>query len=102
MKSLYWLIDYILFLYLVLLFVYVIMGLLINFGVVNAYNRAVSMIYEFLMRITEPVLRPVRRVLPNFGPVDLSPLVVAILIIFLRMLLAEYWPVSLGSSSTVN
>jgi YggT family protein len=102
MKSLYWLIDYVLGLYLLLLIVYVVMGLLINFGVVNAYNRAVSMIYEFLMRITEPVLRPVRRILPNMGPIDLSPLVVAILIIFLRMLLAEYWPMSLGTSPTVN
>ena len=99
MKSLYWLIDYILGLYLILLFVYVILGLLINFGVVNAYNRAVSMIYEFLMRITEPVLRPVRRILPNLGPIDLSPLVVVILIIFLRMLLAEYWPVLMGASA---
>ncbi len=102
MRSLYWLIDYILGLYLLLLFIYVVLGLLINFGVVNAYNRAVSMIYEFLMRITEPVLRPVRRILPNFGPIDLSPIVVAILIIFLQKLLAEYWPALMGATATSN
>ena len=91
MQSLHWLIDYILSLFLLLLIIYVVMGLLINFGVVNAYNRAVSMIYEFLMRITEPVLRPVRRILPNLGPIDLSPLVVAILIIFVQKLLNDNW-----------
>ena len=90
MNSFLNLIDYVLWLYWIIIIVYVIMGLLINFGVVNAYNRVVSAIYEFLMRITEPVLRPIRRILPNFGPVDLSPLVVLILIWFLRSLLNEY------------
>jgi YggT family protein len=51
------------------------------------------------MRVTEPVLRPIRRILPNMGPVDLSPLVVFILIWFARNLLAEYWPVLMGTSS---
>ena len=75
MRSLYQLIDFVLWFYSLLLIIYVVTGLLINFGVVNAYNRVVSGIYEFLMRVTEPVLRPIRRILPNFGPVDLSPLV---------------------------
>jgi YggT family protein len=98
MRSLYQLIDFVLWFYSLLLIIYVVTGLLINFGVVNAYNRVVSAIYEFLMRVTEPVLRPIRRILPNFGPVDLSPLVVFILIWFARNLLAEYWPVLMGAS----
>jgi YggT family protein len=92
MRSVLALIDLVLWLYFWVLFIYVVMGLLINFGVVNAYNRVVSGVYEFLMRFTEPVLRPIRRVLPNFGPVDLSPLVLAVIIWFLRSLLAEYGP----------
>ena len=96
MRSLYQLIDFVLWFYSLLLIIYVVTGLLINFGVVNAYNRVVSGIYEFLMRVTEPVLRPIRRILPNFGPVDLSPLVVFLLIWFARNLLAEYWPVLMG------
>jgi YggT family protein len=98
MRSLYQLIDFVLWFYSLLLIIYVVTGLLINFGVVNAYNRVVSGIYEFLMRVTEPVLKPIRRILPNFGPVDLSPLVVFILIWFARNLLAEYWPVLMGAS----
>jgi YggT family protein len=98
MLSLYQLIDFVLWFYSLLLIIYVVTGLLINFGVVNAYNRVVSGIYEFLMRVTEPVLRPIRRILPNFGPVDLAPLVVFILIWFARNLLAEYWPVLMGAS----
>ena len=99
MNSLLNLIDYLLWLYWLIIIIYVIMGLLINFGVVNAYNRAVSAIYEFLMRITEPVLRPIRRILPNMGPVDLSPVVVLILIWFLRSLLAEYGPLLIRGAS---
>ncbi|MCW5770566.1 MAG: YggT family protein [Rhodospirillaceae bacterium] len=92
MVSLYKLLEFILWFYGIILLAYVITGLLINFGVVNAYNRGVSMIYEFLMRVTEPVLRPIRRILPDMGQVDLSPLVVFILLWFARSLLAEYWP----------
>ena len=102
MRSLYQLIDFVLWFYTLLLIAYVVMGLLINFGVVNAYNRVVSGLYEFLMRITEPVLRPIRRILPNMGPVDLSPLVVVVLIWFARMLLLEYWPTSPGPGTTTN
>ena len=102
MRSLYLLIDWVLWFYSLLLIIYVVMGLLLNFGVVNAYNRFVSAVYEFLMRVTEPVLRPIRRILPNMGPVDLSPLVVFILIWFARMLLLEYWPVSVGPGPTTN
>jgi YggT family protein len=102
MRSLYQLIDFVLWFYSLLLIIYVVTGLLINFGVVNAYNRVVSGIYEFLMRVTEPVLKPVRRILPNFGPVDLSPLVVFILIWFARNLLAEYWPALMGAPAPAS
>jgi YggT family protein len=92
MRSLLGLIDLVLLLFFWVLLIYVVVGLLINFGIVSG-------VYEFLMRVCEPVLRPIRRILPNFGPVDLSPLVVVILIWFLRSLLAEYGPLLIPSAA---
>ena len=58
----------------------IVFNLLTSFGVLDTRNRLVWTVGDFLFRITEPVLRPIRRVLPNFGNVDLSPLVVFLLI----------------------
>ncbi len=52
-----------------------VVSTLISFGVLDGRNRFVWTIGDFLFRITEPVLRPIRRVLPNFSGLDLSPLV---------------------------
>lgn len=57
------------------------------FNVVNPRNQFVGMIGNFLYRVTEPVLRPIRRILPDLGGVDLSPIVVLLLIFFLQRLL---------------
>lgn len=57
-----------------------VFSMLFAFGVLDTRNRAVWSIGNFLNRLTEPVLAPVRRVLPLFGNVDLSPLVVLLLI----------------------
>ncbi len=58
----------------------VIVQLLVQFGVLDTRNRFVWSIADFLYRVTEPAFRRVRRWLPNFGPLDLSPLVVLLLI----------------------
>ena len=58
----------------------VLFNLLTAFGVLDTRNRLVWTIGDFLERVTEPVLRPIRSVLPNFGNVDLSPLVALILL----------------------
>src|SRR5688572_21922485 len=92
MLSLLKLISLLIDIYSAVIIAYVILGLLIAFGIVNVYNRVVNVIYEFLTRATEPVLRPIRKVLPNFGPVDLSPLVVLIALWFAQSLLWEYGP----------
>ncbi len=57
-----------------------IVSTLVSFGVLDNRNRIVWTIADFLYRITEPVLRPIRRVMPSFGGVDLSPLVALLLI----------------------
>jgi YggT family protein len=55
------------------------------FGVINTYNSTVRTIGDVLARLTEPVLRPIRQFLPNFGAVDLSPIVLWLGITFLQM-----------------
>jgi YggT family protein len=72
-------------LYIYILFAAAIMSWLIAFNVVNPRNQFVAMLAEFLYRITEPVLRPIRNVLPNFGGLDISPLVVIIVIWFIQI-----------------
>jgi len=57
-----------------------VFSMLSSFGVLDTRNRLVWTIGDFLFRATDPVLRPIRNVLPNFGGIDLSPLVVLVLI----------------------
>lgn len=69
-----------------------ILSWLIAFNVLNTYNRAVYVVGEFLNRITEPMLRPIRQFLPNLGGIDIAPIVAILLIVFAQNLLFEYWP----------
>jgi YggT family protein len=78
--------------YLLQLYVYVIIAAavlswLIAFNVVNTRSPVVSGIAEFLYRITEPVLRPIRNMLPNLGGIDISPIIVILIIIFIQSVL---------------
>jgi YggT family protein len=57
-----------------------VFSLLTSFGVLDTRNRMVWTVGDFLYRVTEPVLAPIRRIMPNLGAVDLSPFVVLILI----------------------
>lgn len=91
MTSLVILLDTLLELYIWCLLVFVVMGWLIAFGVVNTHNRFVHVVNDFLYRLTEPALRPIRRVLPNLGGIDISPMVLILLIWFARNLLHEYF-----------
>jgi YggT family protein len=59
-----------------------ILSWLVLFNVISTYNEFVRQLFQALNRITEPVYRPIRRVLPNFGALDLSP-IVALLIIYI-------------------
>jgi YggT family protein len=67
-------------LYVIVLIASVILSWLIAFNVVNTQNRIVYVIGDFLHRATEPVLRPIRRFLPDLGGIDISPLIVLIII----------------------
>ncbi|NVO14228.1 MAG: YggT family protein [Rhodoplanes sp.] len=74
-------------LYVYILIAAAVLSWLIAFNVVNTRNNAVSMIGEFLYRITEPVLRPIRRVMPDLGGIDISPVIVILVIFFIQSVL---------------
>ncbi len=70
-----------------------IMSWLVAFGVVNMRNQFIRMVVDMLYRLTEPMLRPIRRVLPNLGGIDISPVVLLVGLAVLREALRYYvWP----------
>ena len=78
-------ISYLLTLYVYILVASAILSWLIAFNVVNTHNQVVATIADFLWRITEPVLRPIRNILPNLGGIDISPVIVILIIYFIQM-----------------
>lgn len=90
MQSFLGLVDIILELYVWLLVIWVIISWLVTFDVINTRNRFVYLVTDFLYRITEPVLRPIRRVVPNLGGMDISPVILILGIWFTRSLMREY------------
>ncbi len=83
MQSILGLIDTIAALYIWALILSAILSWLVAFNVINTRNRFVHMVGDFLYRITEPALAPVRRVLPNLGGIDVSPILLILLIQFI-------------------
>ncbi len=75
-----------------------VFSMLVSFGVLDTRNRFVWTIGDFLYRLTEPALRPIRRIMPNFGNVDLSPLILIIILWALQELLQRiYFAIVTGS-----
>lgn len=74
-------------LYMWLIIIQVILSWLVAFNVVNTSNRFIYLVGDFLYRVTEPALGPIRRFLPNLGGIDLSPLVLILLLAFAQNLL---------------
>ena len=81
------LVDTVITLYIWLLIAQAVLSWLIAFNVINTYNQFVARVNEFLWRITEPALRPIRRFVPLIGGVDVSPIVLILLLYFLRDLI---------------
>ena len=77
-------------LYTYVIIVVAIMSWLIAFNVINVYNNVVRAIWDGLNAVTEPVLRPIRNVLPNVSGLDLSPLVLLLIIFLLQDVIAKY------------
>jgi YggT family protein len=76
--------------YVWLLIAAAILSWLIAFNVVNTHNQVVAVIGDFLYRITEPVLRPIRNFMPNLGGLDISPVILILIIFFIQSVIVRY------------
>ena len=92
MNSLLFLIIQIISLYKFVLIIYIITTWLISFNVINTSNRFVYSLMEILYKLSEPSLRIVRKYIPNFGSIDISPIIVYLALEFFQRLIIEYWP----------
>jgi YggT family protein len=72
-----------------LVIIQAVVSWLIAFNIINTYNRPVAMVLDFLYRITEPALRPIRQFVPIMGGLDLSPIILLLIIWFVRMELRQ-------------
>ena len=78
-------ISYLLTLYVYILIAAAVMSWLIAFNIVNPRSPVVGVVGQFLYHVTEPVLRPIRNLLPNLGGIDISPLIVIVIIWFIQL-----------------
>ncbi|MEQ8282220.1 MAG: YggT family protein [Parvibaculum sp.] len=74
----------------------VVLSWLVAFNVVNTHNRFVYTVVDTINRLTEPALRPIRNILPNLGGIDISPVILILLLFFLRNLIVYDLPIWLG------
>lgn len=86
-NALFNIVDYLLWILMWVIIIQVILSWLFAFNVLNTSSQGLRTFVEALNRITEPLYRPIRRLLPDFGGIDFSPLIVLILIQILMMLL---------------
>ncbi len=70
--------------------VYVIISMLVSFNVININNQFISMIMNFLFKLVEPSLRIIRRIIPNFGSIDITPVILIILIESILYIITKY------------
>ena len=89
MDALASLIDTVFTLYIIILIASAVISWLVAFNVLNTQNQLVYGVLGFLYRLTEPALKPIRRILPAMGGIDLSPIALIILLYFVRDLLVD-------------
>ena len=89
MKSIFLLVDSIINIYIWLIIINVILSWLVAFNVLNTQNRFVFAVLNTTHQLTDPVLNKIRRFIPNLGSIDISPVVLILLLIFIRNLFFE-------------
>ena len=90
MKSVLILLDSVITIYIWILIINALLSWLIAFNVLNTSNRLVYSLLDISYKITDPLLKPIRNFLPNLGNIDISPVVLILLLMFLRNLIFEY------------
>ena len=87
--AIFWLAGEIIHLLILAIIAAAVMSMLIAFGVANPRNQLVYSVADFLNKITDPILRPIRNFVPLFGNVDISPVIAILLLQALQMVLAD-------------
>ncbi len=90
MRSILDIILLVLQLYIWILIASAVLSWLVAFNVVNTRNQVVATIGDFLYRLTEPLLRPIRSVMPNLGGIDLSPVILILIILLIENVIVRY------------
>jgi YggT family protein len=90
-RTLFWFADELLYLYIWAVILAALFSMLSSFGVLDTRNRIVWTIGDFLYRITDPALRPIRNLMPNLGGIDISPLILLLLLQASRMILSSIY-----------
>jgi len=95
MKSIFILLDTVITIYIWIIIINAILSWLIAFNVLNTQNRFVFSILESTYKLTDPPLNKIRRFIPMFGSIDISPVILILLLMFLRNLVFEIFAPSL-------
>ena len=95
MKSLFLLVDSIINIYIWVIIINVILSWLITFKVLNTQNRFVYLLMDSSYKLTSPLLNRIRRFIPNLGSIDISPIVLILLLVFIRNILFEFFAPSI-------
>ncbi len=91
MKSVLSLLDSVIYFYIWILIINAVLSWLVAFNVLNIQNRFVYTVLEFSYKITAPPLNIIRKYLPNFGSIDISPVILILLLYFVRNLVFEFF-----------
>jgi len=89
MKSIFILLDSIITIYLFIIIINAILSWLVAFNILNTQNRFVFSILDATYKMTDPALNKIRRFIPTFGSIDISPVVLILLLMFLRNIIFE-------------
>ena len=89
MKSIFILLDSIITIYLWIIIINAILSWLVAFNILNTQNRFVFSVLDATYKLTDPALNKIRRFIPTFGSIDISPVILILLLIFLRNLIFE-------------
>jgi len=89
MKSIFILLDNIITIYLWIIIINAVLSWLVAFNILNTQNRFVFSVLETTYKLTDPVLNKIRRFIPMFGSIDISPVILILLLIFLRNIIFE-------------
>ena len=91
MKSIFILLDSVITIYLWIIIINAILSWLVAFNILNTQNRFVFSILDATYKLTDPALNKIRRFIPTFGSIDISPVILILILLFLRNLIFEFF-----------